>query len=514
MPTVMSRSVRRVGLVALSRPGKSCLGAANPSLGGYPALAACLPGALQWSVVTQARPRRAQAPGAVPMYGRLGFGLLVLAVIGFAIWAVLLVLRVRVLRGEVEASVGCLQLATELQRSTSAAIEGGGRPLPVAWNDAADRMLEIGADGLDGASGPVLRHTLVAIDAVRAAPSPASLEALRTVLDQLVGQVRRDNAGRSATLGASWGALSFVVFTALLLAALVVALVVLVELRRRQALGLAAEIEATAEELAETRAALRAQEAVARLADELRIARDRAEEASATKTRFMATMSHELLTPLNIILGYAELVRERCEEHALADVSVDVGRLEEAAQGLFRLLRHVLDITELDSGVFESEHDDVEVGALLARVAEEARPVATRNGTSMTLEVPATLQVRCDRRRLETVVAEAVGNACRFTRGGHVVLRAVAESEGALIEVVDDGPGMRPEDCERATTPFFQADGSSTRAHDGAGLGLTVATRLCARMGGTLELKSAPGVGTTVRIRLPARPPGEAGSTS
>jgi signal transduction histidine kinase len=441
------------------------------------------------------------------MYWRLGFGSLVMAVIGFAIWSVLLVVRVRVLRMEVEASVGCLQQATALQRSTSAAIEGGGRTLRDGWNGAADAMVELAAEGLEGDSGSALRRTLVAIDAARAQPSPASLEALRTAIDQLIGQLRRDNAGRSATLGASWGALSFVVFTALLLAALVVVLVALVERRRRQALGLAAEIEATAEALAETRAALRAQEAVALLADELRVARDRAEEASATKTRFMATMSHELLTPLNIILGYAELVRERCEEHALAEVSGDVDRLEEAAQGLFRLLRHVLDITELDSGVFQIAFEDVEVGALLARAAEDARPVAARNGTSVTLEVPATLRVRCDRRRLETVVAEAVGNACRFTRRGHVTLRASAAPEGALVEVEDDGPGMRPEDCERATTPFFQADGSATRAHDGAGLGLTVASRLCARMGGTLELRSAPGAGTTVRIRLPAQPP-------
>lgn len=450
-------------------------------------------------------PRRAHAPGAVPLFWWLGFGLLVLAVIGFAIWSVLLVVRVRELRAEVEASVGCLQQATALQRSTSAAIERGG--LPAAWNEAADGMAGVATDGLDGASGQALQRTMVAIEEARAQPTAPNLATLRITLDQLVGQVRRDNAGRSVRLGESWGSLSFVVFTALLLAALVVALVVLVEKRRRQALGLAAEIEATAEELAETRAALRAQEAVARLADELRIARDRAEEASATKTRFMATMSHELLTPLNIILGYAELVRERCEEQALADVSSDVDRLEEAAQGLFRLLRHVLDITELDAGVFQIELEDVDLGALLARVAEEARPVATRNGTGLALELPATLRLRCDRRRLETVVAEAVGNACRFTRGGHVTLRAAAEPEGALVEVVDDGPGMRPEDCERATTPFFQADGSSTRAHDGAGLGLTVASRLCARMGGTLELRSAPGVGTTVRICLPAQPP-------
>jgi len=453
--------------------------------------------------VTQPGPRRARAPEALPIRWRLGFGLLVLAVLGFALWSVTLVVRVRQLRAEVEHNVACLRWATTLLHSTGAAIEAGGDSLSAAWNVAAEDVAELSAEALDERSGELMRAALAAIEQAHARPSAATLGALRSTLEALVRQLRVDNARRSATLGQSWGALSFVVFTALLLAGLVVGLVALAERRRRQALGLAAEIAETAEELAETRAALRAQAAVASLAEELRVARDRAEEASATKTRFMATMSHELLTPLNIILGYAELLRERCEEHELAEASGDVDRIEAAAHGLFRLLRHVLDITELDSGVLEIERDDVEVGALLARVAGEAQAVATRNGTRVTLDVAAGLTVRCDRRRLETVVSEAVSNACRFTRGGHVTLRARAEPAELCIEVEDDGPGMRPEDRARATTAFFQADDSSTRAHDGAGLGLTVAARLCARMGGALELRSAPGQGTTVTIRVP-----------
>ena len=443
----------------------------------------------------------------MPICWWLGFSLLVTAVIGFAIWSVLLVMRVRVLRIEVEASVGCLQQATALQRSTSAAIEGGGRTLPAAWNETADAMMAIADEGLVGASGHALRGTLVAIEAARAQPSPASLEALRTAIDELVEQVRRDNAGRSATLGASWGALTFVVFTALLLAALVVALVVLVELRRRQALGLAAEIETTAEALAETRAALRAQEAVARLADELRVARDRAEEASATKTRFMATMSHELLTPLNIILGYAALLRERCEEAPLAELGGDVGRLESAGHGLYRLLRHVLDLSDLDSGALVFAREELGLAELLGRAVEELRPAVERGGGTITLAVPAELRIVGDRGRLTTVIAEVLDNACRFAAGGQVSVRAEAEADGVRIEVRDDGPGMGPEACAQATVAFYQADGSRTRAHDGAGLGLTVAARLSARMGGALALRSAPGAGTTVEIRVPWRPP-------
>lgn len=433
-----------------------------------------------------------RVPSGVPLRWWLGFAALVRALVGFAVWSVLLVARVRQLRVEVERNVGWLQDAYALQRSTA---EWAARQeLPPGWPDAAAAVATIDLEDTTLAT---------AIDRARGTPSPTAITELQAALDGAIARIRRDSARRSALLGDSWGDLSFLVFMALLLAGLVVALVVISELRRRHTLRLAAEVEAAAERLAETRAELREQAAVARLADELRGARDRAEAASAAKTRFLATMSHELLTPLNIILGYAELVRERCEEHALAEIGGDVVRLESAAHGLFRLLRHVLDLTDLDSGALVCTREDVELAALLGRVAESVAPLAARSGTTLTLEVAAPLRVRCDGRRLATVVTEAVDNACRFTRGGHVVVRAAALADGVHIDIADDGPGMSPEDCARATTPFFQADGSSTRAHDGAGLGLTVASRLCARMGGSFELHSAPGQGTTVQIRVP-----------
>ena len=441
----------------------------------------------------------------MPLAWAIGFGALMLAVLGFMVWAVMLVQEVRSLREWVEGNVAWLQQAQRVQRATVLWVESGSREPPTKWLAAAEEVtLRAATEVPVGESFPRVSE---AIDRAREEGSLAALTELQRALDGMIAELRRANAEHSIALGASWDDISVLVLIALLLAGSVVALTGLVELRRRQGVRLAREIEVAAEQLAETRAALREQEAVARLAGELRLARDRAEEASAAKTRFMTTMSHELLTPLNIILGYAELVRERCEEHALSEVSGDVDKLETAAQGLFRLLRHVLDLTELDSGVFESEQEEVRIAAMLARIAGEAGPVAARNRTTVTIAAPGDLRVYCDRRRLETVVAEAVGNACRFTRGGHVTLRALLEPNGVRVEVEDDGPGMRPEDVERATTPFFQADASSTRAHDGAGLGLTVAARLCARMGGALTLRSTPGQGTTVTIRVPGHAP-------
>lgn len=449
---------------------------------------------------------RPSAPAAVPWSWRIGFGLVVLALVVFAVWSLLLVSHVRTLRAEVEANVSWLQRTSALQRRVTAWIETPP-PRGPEWVAAADEIAtladEAAAAERAALAGP-LAHARAAIDHARAGP-PSPPSDLRDALEALVQELRRDNAERSAALGASWDDLVFVVFMALLLAMLDVLLLALVERRRRQAQRLAAEIVATADELADARAALREREAVARLADELRAARDRAEEASAAKSRFLARVSHELLTPLNIILGYAALVRERCEELAVPGVDGDVGRLEFAANGLFRQIRHILDLTQLDAGDLALTREDVPLAPLLAALVEEARPVAARAGTTLAVQVPDGLRLVCDPGRLTTVVAELLGNACRFTRDGHVELIAAAEAEYVRIEVRDDGPGMSAEDLQRATAPFFQADESPTRRHDGAGLGLTVANRLCARMGGTLALHSRPGQGTTVTLRIPGR---------
>lgn len=458
---------------------------------------------LSSTVVEMAGPRRGAV--ALPSSSWLGLLTLLLVVVGFAVWSVNLVVRAGELRGLVEANVARLQRTAALRQATAAWLAAPAAVAPAPWVRAADEVVAVVA-GADDAGGAIAGG-LAALERARVAASPEALGELQRALDGLSEQVRRDNAERSAALGAAWEDLSFVVFTTLVMAGLVVALSGLAELRRLHALRLAGEIAATAEALAETRAALRAQEAMARVADELRVARDRAEEASAAKSRFMATMSHELLTPLNIILGYAALLRERCEEAPLAELGGDVGRLESAGHGLYRLLRHVLDLSDLDSGALVFAREELRLAELLGRAIEELRPAVERGGGTITLAAPAELRIVGDRGRLTTVIAEVLDNACRFAAGGQVSVRAEAEADGVRIEVRDDGPGMGPEACAQATVAFYQADGSRTRAHDGAGLGLTVAARLSARMGGALALRSAPGAGTTVEIRVPWRPP-------
>jgi signal transduction histidine kinase len=186
----------------------------------------------------------------------------------------------------------------------------------------------------------------------------------------------------------------------------------------------------------------------------------------------------------------------------VAEASGDLDRIEQAAHGLYRLVRHVLDLTELDAGRAEVTSTEFALAGLIEQVVEAAGPTAARSGTRIAVHVPRELTIRSDRPRLATILGELVDNACRFTRGGHVEIRAES-GDGVRITVRDDGPGMSDEACREATSPFFQVDESARRRHDGAGLGLTVAARLCARLGGTLTLRSAPGQGTTATVHLP-----------
>ena len=242
---------------------------------------------------------------------------------------------------------------------------------------------------------------------------------------------------------------------------------------------------------------------------ELRRARDQAQEASRAKGSFLAVMSHELHTPLNAVIGYGEMCRERAEERQDAWDLVDLGRQLAAARHLLGLVDAVLDASELESGGVKLQPEPVDVRALLTSVVGEVGPAALDNGNTVALDVEEGLgPAWADPRRLRQVLVSLASNAARFTRQGKVRIRAAREAAGGLrVEVADDGPGMTAEQIARVQEPFTQADDSATRRHGGLGLGLAVSRRLCELMGGTLQLESAPGQGCLARVLLPGSSP-------
>jgi signal transduction histidine kinase len=149
---------------------------------------------------------------------------------------------------------------------------------------------------------------------------------------------------------------------------------------------------------------------------------------------------------------------------------------------------------------------------LVDEVVAAAQPLVEKQDNTLTVERgPELGDIWADPERVRQALLSVLSNASKFTRGGALTLRVVREQaqDGQAwlaVRVADTGLGMTPEQLSRASAPFWQADPSTTRRHSGAGLGLALAQRLCALMGGALVAESEPGVGTVCTVRLPAAP--------
>lgn len=238
--------------------------------------------------------------------------------------------------------------------------------------------------------------------------------------------------------------------------------------------------------------------------DSLRVERNRAQAADLAKTRFLAMMSHELRTPLNAIQGYTGMLREALEDGPIEgeEADADLRRVETAADVLLRHVARILEVARLDGEAEEPE--PVQLGDLLETLATQARPAAEQKGLVLSVhDRTAAIPVLVRRDALRAILADLLDNAVRFTEAGTVRLEATQEPEHVVISVVDTGIGVEAADQDRVFELFTQADGSYTRAVDGVGLGLPLCRRLADAMGATLSMDSTPGVGTTMRLRLP-----------
>lgn len=444
--------------------------------------------------------------GTTSRWGRIATVVFMLVLLLFAGWTVRVMVSAGESRRDLEANIGRIQQLSALQQGAARWLVDDLREPPAGWQDnaaaaslLAEEMRAESPDFTDGAES-----LDAALREVSRDPSAHTLGNLQSSISQLHTGLRARSTTISGELAGRWEDLLRIALGALALATLSGGLLAYANRRREQAIRLADEVAATADKLAETRAALREREALARVADELRVARDRAEAAAEAKRRFTATMSHELLTPLNIILGYAELLRERFEDDPEGEAATDVSRLDAAAQSLFRLVRQILILTEIDDPDLELSLEPLELRPLVETLVGELAPLAERQRNRVSVELSRDLMVMSDRHRLSTVLREVLDNACRFSRGEEVTIRALPSRGGVQLDVQDRGPGMTKAALGRAFDPYFQADSSSTRAHDGAGLGLTVAQRICVRLGATIELGSTRGDGTKVSIWLPA----------
>jgi two-component system cell cycle sensor histidine kinase PleC len=241
--------------------------------------------------------------------------------------------------------------------------------------------------------------------------------------------------------------------------------------------------------------------------EQLRSALVAAEDADRTKSNFLALMSHELRTPLNAIIGFSEIIKgELFGAHSVPRYGEYAGDIYGAGKHLLALINDILDLSKSDAGKLELRFGPVDLAALFHECARLMRERANDSGLTLTVAVPDGLPLlEADILRLKQILLNLLSNAVKFTpAGGRVDVCAETGAEDAIvISVSDTGIGMAPEMIPVALEPFRQIASPLSRNVEGTGLGLSLVKALTEQHGGRLEIDSATGAGTTVRLHFP-----------
>ena len=239
----------------------------------------------------------------------------------------------------------------------------------------------------------------------------------------------------------------------------------------------------------------------------LRAAAKEAEIANSAKSEFLANMSHELRTPLNAIIGFSQIIKDGTlgpENARYQDYATDI---HESGQHLLSLINDILDISKIEAGKDELQEDLVDMAEVIEASGRLVEARAMESNVALVYQLQSnTPPVYGDGRKLKQILVNLLSNAIKFSDEGSMVSikTACGPEEGFTIQIADQGIGMEPEEIPTALSIFGQLDAGPDRNCDGTGLGLPLAKALAERHGGSLELESEPGKGTTATVRLPA----------
>lgn len=233
----------------------------------------------------------------------------------------------------------------------------------------------------------------------------------------------------------------------------------------------------------------------------------KAAASSEAKSQFLAAMSHELRTPLNAVIGFAQIIsnqnfgpvgNERYVEFA--------GMIASSGDHLLSLINDILDLSSVDAGAMSLDEEETDVETIVHEAAQMVSGLSRTAEITLQIDLPRDLPgIIGDRRRLRQSVLNILSNAIKFTpAGGDVRVTANVTETGLSVIVRDTGIGIAPEDIPRALERFGQVDSRLARRFDGTGLGLPLTRDLMQLHGGTLDIQSEVGKGTTVTIGLPA----------
>lgn len=265
-------------------------------------------------------------------------------------------------------------------------------------------------------------------------------------------------------------------------------------------------VEANAILQRQTEELRRVQRITISLMEDARIAQKEAARASAAKSEFLAVMSHEMRTPLNGILGFADILVEEHDPQMLREMA---GIIRESGKILLDLISDVLDFSKIESGHLELDPTPTELRPMLAEILMAVSGNAVEKGVAVEslIEESVPVAVAVDDKRLRQVLLNVVGNAVKFTFEGRIEVRlgSVDSEDNKLLlqfEVEDTGIGIAESSIKQIFEPFDQANRSVHRKFGGTGLGLSISRNLCRMMGGDLTVRSRLGKGSTFSFTL------------
>lgn len=258
---------------------------------------------------------------------------------------------------------------------------------------------------------------------------------------------------------------------------------------------------------------------LATLNERLQVAKEAAEAASRAKDHFLANMGHELKTPLNHVVLYAELLEEEIRALGHEELVPDLQKIRQAGHHLAGILTDLLEMARLEAGRATVHPEGVDLEAFLQEVVHAIRPLADAGGNAFKVsQDPHPGWIRTDAAKLRQILLHLLENACRLTEGGIVGLEMRLEEgpEGRVVRftVRDSGPGIPEARLDQLFVPFAPMEEGLGPMGERAGLGLALSHGLCVLLGGTLAVASRPGEGTAFTVTLPAPVAAPGGGTN
>lgn len=227
------------------------------------------------------------------------------------------------------------------------------------------------------------------------------------------------------------------------------------------------------------------------------------EKVSEIKSRFLAHVTHELRSPVNAIIELGELMRIAAEKGHVGQIHDRLALLLSSATNLRSIITNILDLSKIEAGKMEAIVEEFDLTTLLEEVAATTRVLVGSKDVKVFLDAEPQRRMVTDPVKLRQIVLNLAGNSAKFTDSGSIRIRQTFHEGRVVISVIDSGIGIRAEDLERLFEAFSQLEDAKHKRHDGSGLGLAITRELTALLQGSIDVESAPGLGSTFTVRIP-----------